>query len=92
MTPSLTLAEIQRIRNWHLVHRDAHPLEYQLWDAVLCLWLMGWVGWLPAFVLDQFWACPLCLLASGAPQLYVAWRRHAHLMQRLRCDWLSGSA
>lgn len=92
MAPSLTLAEMHRIRNWHLAHRDGHPLEYQLWDAVLCLWLMGWVGWLPAFVLDEFWACPLCLLASGAPQLYVGWRRHAHRMQRLRCDWLSGSA
>lgn len=89
MTPPLTLTEMQRIRNWHLEHRDGHPLEYQLWDAVLCFWLMGWVGWLPAFVLDVFWAWPLCLLASVTPRLYVDWRRHAHRMQRLRCDWLS---
>jgi hypothetical protein len=88
MYHSLTLAEIHRIKRWHVEHRDQHPLEYQLWDAVLCLWLMGWIGWLPVFVLDVDWAWPLCLLAMSAPRLYVAWRRHAHRLRRLRCDWL----
>jgi hypothetical protein len=89
MNHALTLAEIHRIKRWHVVHRNEHPLEYELWDVVLCLWLMGWVGWLPAFALEALWATPLCLLAMGAPRLYVAWRRHAHRACRLRCDWLS---
>lgn len=92
MDRSLTLTEMQRIRKWHVAHRQEHPLEYQLWDAVVCLWLMGWVGWLPAFALELLWACPLCLLASCTPRLYVRWRRHAHRQQRLRCDWLGDPA
>lgn len=55
MNHPLTLAEMQRIKQWHVAHRDDHPLEYQLWDLLLCLWLMGWVGWLPAFALDALW-------------------------------------
>jgi hypothetical protein len=88
MDRTLTLAEIQRIRQWHVAHKDEHPLECHLWDGVLCCWLMGWIGWLPVLALDLFWICPLCLLASAAPRLYVAWRRHAQRLQRLRCDWL----
>jgi hypothetical protein len=88
MNRPLTLAEMQRIRHWHLAHKDEHPLEYQLWDAVLCLWLMGWVGWMPVLLFELLWVLPLCLLASTAPRLYVVWRARAHRMQRLRCDWL----
>jgi hypothetical protein len=88
MNSSLTLAEIHRIRSWHLAHKDEHPIEYQLWDCVLCSWLMGWVGWLPLFIFEAVWIAPLCLLGCWAPRLYVAWRRHAHRLQRLRCDWL----
>ncbi len=43
----MTLNELQRIKQWHVHHRQDHPLEYHLWDAMLTLWLMGWVGWLP---------------------------------------------
>lgn len=89
MNHPLTLAEMQRIKQWHVAHRDDHPLEYQLWDLLLSLWLMGWLGWLPALALDELWAWPLCLLAMAAPRLYVAWRRHAHRLHRLRCDWLA---
>lgn len=42
--PSLTLAKLQRIKRWQLAHKQAHPLEYQAWDAVLTLWVMGWVS------------------------------------------------
>ena len=38
---------------------------------------------------DRSLDLPLCLLASVAPRLYVGWRRHAHRLQRLRCDWLA---
>lgn len=89
MDHPLTLAEIQRIKRWHVAHRSEHPLEYQLWDAVLCLWLLGLVGWLPALLFDHPWIVLLCLPASVAPRLYVGWRRHAHRLRRLRCDWLA---
>ena len=88
MAPLLTLVDLQRIRLWHAEHRLEHPLEGQFWDAMLSLWLMGWVGWLPAFALELDWAWPLCLLASSAPELYVRWRRRAHQLCHLRCDWL----
>jgi hypothetical protein len=92
MNHPLTLAEMQRIRQWHVAHRDDHPLEYQVWDLLLTLWVMGWLGWLPGYALDAEWAWPLCLLAMMAPRLYVAWRRHAHRLRRLRCDWLGDKA
>lgn len=84
----MKLAELQRIKQWHLAHCADHPLEYHLWDGVLTLWLAGWVGWLPAFAFAHLWGLPLCLLAIFAPSLYVSWRQRAHCAHRLRCDWL----
>lgn len=88
LTHSIPLTELQRIKKWHVAHRGEHPLEYHLWDTVLTMWLMGWVGWLPAFVLDACWALPLCAVAILVPRLYVNWRQQAHIKQRLRCDWV----
>ena len=84
----MTLDELQRIKQWHVHHRADHPVEYHLWDGVLTLWLMGWIGWLPAFAFDHLWALPLCAAAMFAPTLYVGWRLRAHRARRLRCDWL----
>jgi hypothetical protein len=84
----MTLNELQRIKKWHVAHRSEHPVEYHLWDAMLTLWVMGWVGWLPAYAFEQFWTMPLCVVATAAPSLYVAWRMKAHRAQKLRCDWL----
>ena len=42
----MTLNELQRIKQWHVAHRADHPVEYHLWDAMLTLWVMGWVGFL----------------------------------------------
>ncbi|TFZ05354.1 hypothetical protein EZ313_01375 [Ramlibacter henchirensis] len=84
----MQLAEMQRIKRWQVDHRRTQPLEYHLWDAVLTAWLMGWIGWLPAFLLDALWALPLCLAGMAAPQLYVTWRSRLHRKRRLRCDWL----
>ena len=39
MVQRITLSELQRIKQWHVDHRDDHPLEYQLWDGLLTLWL-----------------------------------------------------
>ena len=55
----MNLSELQRIKQWHVAHKQTHPLEYQTWDAMLTLWLIGWVGWLPAFALEQGWLMPL---------------------------------
>lgn len=85
----MPLAELQRIKQWHVSHRHGHPVECQIWDAVLTLWVGGWVGWLPAYALQQLWAVPLCVLAIAAPSLYVAWRIKAHRDRRLRCDWIA---
>ena len=84
----MTLDELQRIKQWHVAHREDHPVEYHLWDAMLTLWVMGWVGWLPAFAFDALWVTPLCVAATLAPTAYVAWRLSAHRRHKLRCDWL----
>jgi len=81
------LSELQRIKKWHVLHRADHPLEYHLFDVVLAIWLMGWVGTLPA-VLFQVWVIPLCVLATLMPRFYVGWRVRAHESRRLRCDWI----
>ena len=83
----MSLDELHRIKKWHVAHRNDHPVEYHVWDALLTLWVMGWVGWLPAFAFDAIWSMPLCALAMAAPGLYVAWRLKAHRQGRLRCDW-----
>ena len=84
----MTLTELQRIKQWHVSHRGEHPLEYHVWDGMLTLWVMGWVGLLPAFAFEQLWAMPLCMLAMAAPGLYATWRIKAHRQHRLRCDWI----
>lgn len=85
----LPLCEIQRIKRWHVAHRADHPLEYHLWDAVLTLWVMGCLGWLPALLLNAWWTTPLLAAAFLTPQLYVNFRRRASRAERLRCDWLN---
>jgi hypothetical protein len=84
----MTLNELQRIKQWHVAHRADHPVEYHLWDAILTLWVMGWVGFLPAYAFGDFWILLLCALAVAAPSIYADWRLKAHRKHKLRCDWL----
>jgi hypothetical protein len=84
----MDLDTLQRIKRWHVSHQSDHPVEYQAWDVMLTLWLVGWVGWLPAFAFDALWLAPFLVLAMAAPTLYVSWRARAHQKRRLRCDWL----
>ena len=84
----MTLEELQRIKQWHVDHKADHPLEYHLWDAVLTFWLMGWVGWFPTYLFDQWWGAPLCCVGMLFPSLYVTWRGSEHRRHKLRCDWL----
>ncbi|MGQ0711313.1 MAG: hypothetical protein ACT4NV_16385 [Rhodoferax sp.] len=86
--PHLPLVQLKAIKQWHIDHRHHNPLEYHLWDTMLMLWVLGRIGWLPALALEAEWTLPLCLVCMVAPELYVLWRRRAHLAQRLRCDWL----
>ena len=86
--PTVTIDGLQRLRLWHVQKRREKPREFQLFNAVLTVWMMGWVGWLPALVLSAWWALPLCAVAGAAPALYLQGRRRAHAAGRLRCDWL----
>lgn len=85
----VSLKMLQRIKKWHVAHKAEHPFEYQLLDGVLILWIMAWVGWLPAFALEVEWLLPLCLLGMTLPNVYIGWRVAAHNQQRLKCDWLN---
>lgn len=85
----ISLKTLQRIKQWHVAHKVEHPLEYQLLDMVFMFWVLGWVGWLPAFALDAECLLPLCVLGIGLPNLYIGWRVAAHEHRRLRCDWLN---
>lgn len=88
LTHPLTLPQLKKLKDWHVAQRGAHPMEYEVWNAVLTVWLMGWIGCLPALAFDAAWALPLCLLGVVAPQLYVHVRAQAQATGRLRCDWL----
>lgn len=84
----ISLTELKRIKNWHAAQHGAHPLERQVWEAVMTVWVMAWIAWLPAYAFDDAWAYPLCLLGVFAPAIYVQLRARAHARGRLRCDWL----
>jgi hypothetical protein len=84
----MALDELRRIKLWLVEHRAEHPVEYHLWDLVLTLWVMGWVGWFPTCAFGQSWAAPLCLAGTQVPRMYVGWRAKAHRARKLRCDWL----
>ncbi len=90
LAPAVPISELHRIRRWHVENAQEHPLELQLWDAIITCWLMGWVGWLPTFILDAWWASPLCVLGMLAPSLYISWRTRAHNRHTLRCEWIKG--
>lgn len=83
----MTLNQLRDLKRWHVAHRQDHPLEYQVFDAVLTLWLLGWMGVPPALLLDQVMLLPLCLLAFLAPEIYRWLRVRLHRSARLRCDW-----
>lgn len=88
LSHSITLDLLQTVKQWHVEHAADHPIELQLWDAVLASWLMGWIGWLPTWALDAWWAAPPLLLGMMAPRLYIGWRAKAHASRRIRCDWI----
>ena len=83
----MRIDDLQRIRKWHVAHRHTHPIEGRIWDAVVTLWVAGWVGWLPVCLLGLVWCMPLLVFAIFTPAAYVEWRLRSHRARRLRCDW-----
>lgn len=89
MTALLALSDLQHIRGWMSGHKALHPVEYETWDALMTVFMLGAIGWLPALLLGMLgWALAPCGLALAAPTLYARWRVRAHRLGRLRCDWL----
>lgn len=89
---AMSFSELATMKAWMVAHKRCQPIEYHACDAVLTLWLMGWMG-APAFMLlDEPWAVLACVGLFFAPAGYVRLRRHLHARQRLRCDWLDALA
>lgn len=84
----IPLVQLQRVKNWHSAHPDAHPVEQQVWDAVITMWVMGWLSWLPAWIFGATWVYPLCIFGLLAPKIYVRLRALAQKRGSLRCEWL----
>ena len=85
----MTLHQFHALKQWHLRHWRDHPLEKNLWEAVLTLWLMGWVGGAVSLLLNLPWAEVCCLALLFLPGTYVAMRARLHRSAGLRCDWIS---
>jgi hypothetical protein len=84
----MRMREFQALKVWYGQH-GRHPVERNVWDAVLTIWLLGWVGAPAAFLLHAGWAEGACLSVLFLPNLYVSLRRRLHRMRRLRCDWIN---
>ena len=84
----MTLQQFQELKVWHLRQGHRHPVERHIWDVVLTVWLVGWVGAPTAFLLHAGWAEAACLSVLFLPGLYVSARRWLHNKRRLRCDWI----
>lgn len=84
----MTLTQLNMLKCWHVAHRADHPVEGQVCDLVLSLWVTGWVGLVAAVILSALTLLPVLCAAAWAPDLYHATRRHLHRKGWLRCDWL----
>ena len=84
----MTLAQLQELKVWHVRQGHRHPVEKALWDMVLTVWMLGWIGAPAAFLLELPWIGLGCIAALFVPGLYVALRRRLHNKRRLRCDWI----
>jgi hypothetical protein len=84
----MTLHQFEELKIWHLRQGRRHPIEKNLWDAVLTVWLLGCVGAPAAFLLHSGWAEIACLSVLFLPGMYVALRRRLHNKRWLRCDWI----
>ncbi|MEP7298891.1 MAG: hypothetical protein ABI702_22115 [Burkholderiales bacterium] len=84
----MRLNDFHALKTWHRQH-GRHPVEKNVWDAVLTIWLTGWVGAPTAFMLHSGWAEAACLSVLFLPGIYVTLRRWLHHHRWLRCEWIS---
>lgn len=84
----MNFTQLVAMRAWMQAHKAAHPVEYHAWDAVLTLWLMGWMGAPAFYLLDEPWEVLACVALFFVPPAYLRLRRRLHQHHRLRCDWL----
>jgi hypothetical protein len=84
----MTLQQLSVLKQWHVLHKRERPIEFHTWDAVLTLWLMGWLGVPAELILSQLYGLITCAALLLAPRAYVQLRRRLHHSGRLRCDWL----
>jgi len=83
----MRLQQFHALKIWHRRH-GRHPVEKNVWDAVLTIWLMGWAGSPAAFMTHSGWAELACVSVLFLPGLYVGLRRRLHHAHLLRCDWI----
>jgi peptidoglycan biosynthesis protein MviN/MurJ (putative lipid II flippase) len=84
----MTLQQFYELKVWYARQGSRHPVERAIWDAVLTIWLAGWVGAPTAFLIHLAWAEAACLSVLFLPSLYVGARRRLHNKRWLRCDWI----
>jgi hypothetical protein len=84
----MRLQQIWGVRRWHSHHQRRRPVECQVWDTVLTLWVIGWAGLPVSALLGQPVAASGCLAGLAAPSVYLSLRRWLHGTRRVRCDWL----
>jgi hypothetical protein len=85
--PAMKLSQFESLKTWHQRHWRERPLEKQVWDIVVTLWLAGWVGFPSAFLLHARWGELACIALLFLPGAYVWLRRRLHRAGVLRCDW-----
>ena len=87
---AMTLDQFHDLKLWHQRHLREHPVEKHVWDVVLTLWLIGWVGAPVAFLIharlgrdrraSRWSSCP-------APTSRCARRLHRAAHPALRLDF-----
>ena len=88
----MRLQQLTALKQWHNAHRAQTPIEYHAWDAVLTLWVLGWMGLPAALLVGMPWALAGSAALYCAPELYLAARRFMNRRGALRCDWLAACA
>jgi hypothetical protein len=85
----MSLEQLHALKVWHERHAHRSPVEAEVWNALLTLWVMGWVGAPIAWVLGRKLLIFVGLAATLLPGRYVALRSAMHRSGRLRCDWVA---
>lgn len=85
----MTLQQYHSLKVWHRRHWRRHPVEKNLWEAILTLWVAAGMGLPVALLIDAPFAAVTSLALLFLPGRYVALRKRLHRSGRLRCDWIT---